>query len=63
LDGWGIAWRIKKWSGGEELDRAEGLRAKRRKAIEVLDELAQFIFLEMFGDPPHSRALHFIFLN
>ena len=33
------------------LDRAEGLRAKRRAALAQLDTLAQAIFLEMFGDP------------
>ncbi|MCW6050167.1 restriction endonuclease subunit S [Lyngbya sp. CCAP 1446/10] len=35
----------------EILDRAEGLRAKRREAIAQLDTLTQSIFLEMFGDP------------
>jgi type I restriction enzyme S subunit len=35
----------------EMLDRAEELRAKRRQAIALLDELAQSIFLDMFGDP------------
>lgn len=33
------------------LDRAEGLRAKRRAALALLDTLPQAIFLEMFGDP------------
>lgn len=33
------------------LDRAEKLRAKRRAAISLLDQLPQAIFLEMFGDP------------
>lgn len=33
------------------LDRAEELRAKRRSAIALLDQLPQAIFLEMFGDP------------
>ena len=33
------------------LDRADALRAKRREAIARLDELAQSIFLDMFGDP------------
>lgn len=33
------------------LDKADVLRAKRRKAIEQLDALAQAIFIEMFGDP------------
>ncbi len=33
------------------LDKAEELRAKRRAAIGLLDQLPQAIFLEMFGDP------------
>ncbi|MER6574151.1 restriction endonuclease subunit S [Nonomuraea sp. NPDC001023] len=33
------------------LDRADALRAERRKAIALLDDLAQSIFIEMFGDP------------
>jgi type I restriction enzyme, S subunit len=33
------------------LDLAEQLRAKRRAAIALLDQLPQSIFLEMFGDP------------
>lgn len=33
------------------LDWAEKLRAKRRAAITLLDQLPQAIFLEMFGDP------------
>lgn len=33
------------------LDRAEGLRAKRRAALAQLDSLAQAIFLDLFGDP------------
>ena len=33
------------------LDKAEALRAKRRAVLAQLDELAQSIFLEMFGDP------------
>ncbi|MGI5992875.1 MAG: restriction endonuclease subunit S [Methanosarcina sp.] len=33
------------------LDRAEALRAKRRAALDLLDELTQSIFIEMFGDP------------
>ena len=32
------------------LDRAEALRAKRRAALALLDELTQSIFLDMFGD-------------
>ncbi len=35
----------------EILDRAEALRAKRRAALTLLDELTQSIFLDMFGDP------------
>lgn len=33
------------------LDKAEELRAKRRAAIALLDQLLHAIFLEMFGDP------------
>jgi type I restriction enzyme, S subunit len=33
------------------LDKADGLRAKRRAALKKLDELTQSIFLDMFGDP------------
>ncbi|MBB4817620.1 type I restriction enzyme S subunit [Pseudomonas alcaligenes] len=33
------------------LDKADALRAKRRKALEQLDALAQAIFIEMFGEP------------
>lgn len=33
------------------LDKADALRAKRSKALEQLDALAQAIFIEMFGDP------------
>ncbi|MCX4789635.1 restriction endonuclease subunit S [Streptomyces sp. NBC_01221] len=32
------------------LDRVDALRVKRREAIALLDDLAQSIFLEMFGD-------------
>jgi type I restriction enzyme, S subunit len=35
----------------EILDKADALRAKRRAAIKKLDELTQYIFLDMFGDP------------
>lgn len=35
----------------EVLDRADALRAKRREAIALLDELTQSLFLDMFGDP------------
>jgi type I restriction enzyme S subunit len=33
------------------LDQADALRAKRREALAKLGEMAQAIFLEMFGDP------------
>ncbi|SFP90412.1 Type I restriction modification DNA specificity domain-containing protein [Actinomadura madurae] len=33
------------------LDRADSLRGKRRAAIALLDELAQSVFLDMFGAP------------
>jgi type I restriction enzyme S subunit len=33
------------------LDKADSLRRKRRRAIELLDSLTQSIFLEMFGEP------------
>ncbi len=33
------------------LDKADALRAKRRKAIAKLDQLLQAVFLDMFGDP------------
>ena len=35
----------------EVLDRAEALRARRRAALALLDELTQSTFLDMFGDP------------
>ena len=35
----------------EVLDRADGLRAKRRAALAQLDSLTQSIFLDLFGDP------------
>jgi type I restriction enzyme S subunit len=35
----------------EVLDRAEGLRAKRRAAFVQLDFLIQSLFLDLFGDP------------
>ena len=37
------------------LDNAEGLRAKRRAALALLDLIPQAIFLEMFGDPVTNR--------
>lgn len=42
------------------LDKADGLRQKRKRAIALLDSLSQSIFLEMFGDPlrnPRSLTL------
>jgi type I restriction enzyme S subunit len=36
----------------EILDRADELRAKRQQAIALLDDLAQSIFLDMFGNLP-----------
>src|SRR5690606_30940558 len=33
------------------LDHVEELRARRRQAIYLLDDLAQSVFLDMFGDP------------
>ncbi|MFD8825782.1 restriction endonuclease subunit S [Streptomyces sp. NPDC059605] len=33
------------------LDQVDALRAKRREAIALLDDLAQSVFLDMFGDP------------
>lgn len=35
----------------EVLDKTDALRTKRRTALAQLDELAQSIFLDMFGDP------------
>lgn len=37
------------------LDQADVLRAKRRAALAQLDEMAQAIFVEMFGDPITNR--------
>lgn len=33
------------------LDQSDALRAKRRKALDLLDELQRGMFIEMFGDP------------
>ena len=33
------------------LDKVDALRAKRREAIALLDDLTQSVFLDMFGDP------------
>ena len=40
----------------EVLDRADALRAKRRAALALLDDLTQSIFLDMFGDPQENLA-------
>ncbi|CAN7580401.1 restriction endonuclease subunit S [Mesorhizobium sp. LjNodule214] len=37
------------------LDKADALRRKRKRAIELLDSLTQSIFLEMFGDLLNGR--------
>lgn len=37
------------------LDQADALRAKRREALAKLDEMAQAIFVEMFGDPIQNQ--------
>lgn len=34
----------------DALDRAEGLRLKRRESVALIDELARSVFREMFGD-------------
>jgi len=39
------------------LDRADDLRRVRRQSLRVLDELAQSLFLELFGDPLNPREL------
>jgi len=38
------------------LDKGEALRAKRRAALAKLEQLAQSIFLEMFGDPATNHG-------
>jgi len=39
------------------LDKADGLRAKRRSALAELDTFTQSVFLDMFGDPvTHARG-------
>lgn len=46
------------------LDQVESLRAKRRAAIALLDELAQSIFLDTFGDPAENpRSWEFVSLG
>ena len=42
----------------EVLDRADALRAKRGEALALLDDLAQSIFLDMFGDADGSQQGH-----
>jgi type I restriction enzyme, S subunit len=43
------------------LDHADALRAKRREALARLDELAQSIFNDMFGDPAtNSKGLELV---
>jgi type I restriction enzyme S subunit len=37
------------------LDKADALRRKRKRAIDLLDSLTQSIFLEMFGDPKAGK--------
>jgi type I restriction enzyme S subunit len=37
------------------LDKADALRAKRRAVLTQLDELAQSVFLDMFGDPSTNQ--------
>lgn len=41
----------------EILDRAEALRANRRAALALLDELTQSIFLDMFGDLANPKCI------
>lgn len=36
------------------LDKADALRRKRKRALDLLDGLTQSIFLEMFGDPSRN---------
>lgn len=36
------------------LDKVDTLRAKRREAIALLDDLTQSVFLDMFGDPSNA---------
>ena len=40
----------------EVLDRVDELRAKRRQSIALLDDLAQSIFLDMFGVPNRDES-------
>ncbi|MCA2227555.1 restriction endonuclease subunit S [Nonomuraea aurantiaca] len=41
----------------EVLDQADALRAKRREAIALLDDLTRSIFLDMFGDPVRNDRM------
>jgi len=38
----------------QALDSVNGIRAKRRKAVALLDDLVESIFLDMFGDPQEN---------
>ncbi|MCW7546265.1 restriction endonuclease subunit S [Aurantimonas litoralis] len=40
------------------LDKADALRRKRKRALDLLDGLTQSIFLEMFGDPIENTNGH-----
>jgi type I restriction enzyme S subunit len=40
------------------LDQADELRTKRRLALELLDELADSLFIDMFGDPTVEKNRH-----
>ncbi|WP_291095777.1 MULTISPECIES: restriction endonuclease subunit S [unclassified Empedobacter] len=39
----------------EKLDKADALRKKDQELLKQYDELAQSIFIEMFGDPVHNE--------
>jgi type I restriction enzyme S subunit len=41
------------------LDKADALRRKRKRGLELLDSLSQSIFLEMFGDLNRYQAIAF----
>lgn len=38
------------------LDQVDALRAKRRKAVNLLDDLSRSIFIDMFGDPASPNS-------
>jgi type I restriction enzyme S subunit len=38
------------------LDKADALRRKRKRTLDLLDSVTQSIFLEMFGDPLESKT-------